>query len=83
MMLVRNSPGRKNLRRIRALERLGAYPDPSERELRKGRTTDDVRRRETAELNTLTLRVRPIEQANAVRTKKDRSGQGKFSRMSS
>ena len=64
-MYIANRPGRINERRIRALSRIGKKTN-----------------REAAEVEAANLRARIISQAQAeaIRTKKDRSARGKFRR---
>jgi hypothetical protein len=74
-VIQKNFPGRKNARRVRALERLenGPFVSPRGAIFR-------TRAERADEANTLALRIMPQERAEGIRTKKDRSGRVKFSR---
>lgn len=74
MMDVKNFPGHKNARRLTALTRLQTATTCFD-----GRPLRPLKDRE-AEMNKLTLRIMPQARAEAIRTKKDRSGRGRFSR---
>lgn len=81
-MKPRNFPGRVNERRRSAIDRLGAQlvAGVKRRGKRETSLTPNDRDRCGRELTTLTKRMKPATIARAIRTKKDRSGQGKFAR---
>jgi DNA polymerase I-like protein with 3'-5' exonuclease and polymerase domains len=64
-MLKKNSPGRKNERRIKALKRL--------QKPKKAVTEDTNKKRVSQEIQTLESRILAPMEARGIRTKKDRS----------
>ena len=77
-MLLANAPGRKNARRQRALDRLfNARPN---KKIKNPEMKKAFFSRVNAQIETLKKRIMPQAQADAIRTKKDRSGMGAIRR---
>lgn len=72
-MIAKNFPGRKNARRISALGRLESDTDTAvDGSALRPRSERDI------EANKLALRIMPQARAEAIRTKKDRTGRTKY-----
>jgi hypothetical protein len=78
----KNFPARVNARRVSALHRIDAQLSSGEKQTSLGAEplTAADRARLNREGNALALRIHPEAALRAIRTKKDRSGTGKFSR---
>lgn len=82
-MAPKNFPGRKNARRVRALDRAQAQLASDTRRTANGREvplSPSEREKINRVAGSTARRILPQAQAEAIRTKKDRSGRGKFAR---